>query len=410
MTAPRRVLVLTQHYAPEPISKPVEVARGMAERGHHVTVLTGFPNYPGGRIYPGYRLRLLQREDHKGISVLRVFLVPSHSSSVIGRVVNFCSFMVSSVLGALLTGPCDVIYVRHPPSTIGISAWLVGLMKRAPFVYDVQDIWPESGVWSGMLRSPALAAAIRWVERFSCSRASRVLVVTEGARLNLIGKGVRPDNISVMSQIVDEAMFADAGSEAAREVRTRHGLDGRFVVLFAGNIGLVQGLDAALDAAKLLADMPHVAFLLVGDGVDRERLSRRVVELGLQNVLFAGRRPETEMPSYMAAADAALLSLKYAEVCELAIPLKTFAYMAAGRPVIAAIRGAAAELVARAGAGLVIPPDDPQALAEAVRYLERIAPEERQRLGESGRAYISKHHGRKEILDRYEATLLQASL
>lgn len=397
-----RILVLSQYYAPEPISKPVEVARGLKARGHEVTVLTGLPNYPTGRLYPGYRLRPLQREVIDGIPVLRVMLYPSHGSSVAGRILNFCSFMAASVLGALFTGPCDAIYVRHPPSTIGVSAWLIGLMKGAPFVHDVQDIWPESGVWSGMLRHRFLIESVRRVELFVCARAARILVVTEGARRHLVGQGVPAEKVSVASQLLDESMFAAADPARARAIRDEYRLEGRFVVIFTGNIGLVQGLEPVLDAALALKDEPRIAFLLVGDGTERERLARKAAAMGLTNVIFAGRHPEAEMPHFLAAADAALLSLKYAEVCEFSIPLKTFAYLAARRPIVAAIRGAAADLVERAGAGVVVPPEDARALAAAVLGLSRMDADERRRLGEAGRRYMVAHHAKEAMLDEYE--------
>lgn len=402
-----RILVLSQHFAPEPISKPMEIARGLIKRGHTVTVLTGYPNYPGGILYPGYRMRLVERDRVDGIPVVRVMLYPSHSTSAAGRIGNFFSFMIASVWGAFFTGPCDAIYVRHPPSTIGISAWLISLIKRAPFTYDVQDIWPESGVWSGMLRNRLLIGLVRILEKFACGRARRVLVVTEGARQNLIGKGVPPEKVSVASQLVDEHLFAAADDRRMREIREQFGFGGRFVIMFAGNIGLVQGLETVLEAAASLKDAPQVLFALVGHGVNRESLSRRAEEMGLKNVLFTGQQPESEMPHFMAAADVMLLSLKYADVCEFSIPLKTFAYMAARRPIIAAIKGAAADLVARAGAGPVVPPEDPEALAAAVRALLGLTAAERAKLGDAGRNYMVAHHSREKMLDEYAAWITQ---
>lgn len=401
-----RVLVFTQLFPPEPISKPLEIARGLAARGHSVEVLTGLPNYPTGRLYPGYGMRLLTREKVEGLSVLRVILYPSHSTSALGRIVNFGSFMLTSLLGAFFTGPCDVIYVRHPPLTIGVSSWLIGLIKGAPVVYDVQDIWPESGVWSGMLKSPLLIRLLQGLERFVYRKADHLLVVTEGARRNLISKGVPPAKVSVASQLLDEAAFSTPDPMRVTELRRVYGLEGRFVVLFAGNIGLVQGLDSAVDAAAALkGDSPEALFLMVGDGVAREPLQQKVRKLGLNNVVFTGRLPETDMPHLMAAVDAALLSLKYSDMCELSIPLKTFAYLASSRPLIAAIKGAAADLVLRAGAGTVIAPEDPEALAEAVRELMRRTPEERAAIGRRGKDYMVAHHSRERMLDEYAAVI-----
>lgn len=400
-----RVLVLSQLFPPEPISKPMEVARGMAARGHEVQVLTGLPNYPTGSLYPGYRMRLLQREIMEGLPVLRVILYPSHSTSALGRMVNFGSFMLSAVIGAFFTGPCDVIYVRHPPLTIGVASWLIGIIKGAPVVYDVQDIWPESGVWSGMLKPGLLVRLLHMLEKFVYRRADHMLVVTEGARQNLIGKGVPPEKVSVASQLLDEAVFSAPDMERVRDIRERYALKDRFVVLFAGNMGLVQGLESAVEAASLLTDLPQVTFLFVGDGVAREPLERKAAALGLNNVVFAGRHPEGDMPSFMAVADATLLSLRYSQMCEFSIPLKTFAYLASSRPIIAAIKGAAADLVARAEAGPVIAPEDAQALASAVRAMAALTPEQRRAFGDAGRRYMAAHHAKEAMLDEYARTI-----
>lgn len=400
-----RVLVLSQHFDPEPITRPLDVSLGLAGRGHSVEVLTGFPYYPLGHLYPGYRLKLIQRDVISGIPVTRVVLYPSHSKSSLARIVSYGSFMVSAVFGSLFMGPCDVIYVRHPPLTVGVSAWLIGLLKGVPFVFDVQDIWPESGVWSGMLKDGPLVRALKVLEKFVYRRASHLLVVTEAGRQNLIGKGVEPEKVSIASQLIDEKSFAAPDPARVLEIKKKYGLTGRFVVMFAGNIGLVQGLDAAIDAASQLADEPSVRFVLVGGGVERERLMRRAEELRLANVTFIDHRTEAEMPDFMAAADAMLLSLRYSELCEYLIPLKTFAYMAASRPIIAAIKGAAADLVAKAGAGPVIEPGDPKALAEEVRRLMRLPEAERTRFGTEGRRYMITHHSKEKMLDEYVSVI-----
>lgn len=400
-----RVLILSQHFDPEPITRPMDVAKGLAARGHSIEVLTGLPNYPLGHLYPGYRLRMLQREVMENIPVTRVILYPSHSKSSLARIASYCSFMVSAVIGSFFMGPCDVIYVRHPPLTLGVAAWLIGLSRGVPFVYDVQDIWPESGVWSGMLKDGRLVRILKVLEKFVYRRASHILVVTEAARQNLIGKGVDPKKVSIASQLIDEKAFAEPNPARVAEIRKEYDLAERFVVLFAGNIGLVQGLETVVDAAALLNDEPSVRFILMGGGVDRDRLLRKVAAGNLTNVTFIAQRPESEMPDYMAVADAMLLSLRYSEVCEYSIPLKTFAYMAASRPIIAAIKGAAAALVAKAGAGFVIEPENPEALAKEVRKLMRLSDSERARLGNEGRKYMITHHSKEKMLDEYVAVI-----
>ncbi|HLG36969.1 MAG TPA: glycosyltransferase family 4 protein, partial [Nitrososphaera sp.] len=201
-----RVLILSHYYDPEPIPKPSELAQELKKRGHEVFVITGLPNYPSGVLYPGFRLALIHEEQRNGIPVVRTFEFPYHSRSSLGRVLNYVSFMFSSLLGALLTPRCDVIYAWHPPLTIGVAAVLISLIKRAPFVYDVQDIWPESIVLAGWRLSPWMVRAMHWMERFVYKHAERILVVTEGAKRNLVEKGVVADKVVIASHWIDEKL------------------------------------------------------------------------------------------------------------------------------------------------------------------------------------------------------------
>src|SRR2546421_10374535 len=160
-----RVLILSQYYSPEPVPKPAELAQALIERGHSVAVITGFPNYPAGRLYRGFRLAPMRRERIDGVPVTRTFEFPYHGTSVLGRIINYLTFMLSAPLGSLFAPRCDAIYVWHPPLTIGISAWMIARMRRVPFVYDVQDIWPETAVVSGLLQRGPLGHLLRKLGR-----------------------------------------------------------------------------------------------------------------------------------------------------------------------------------------------------------------------------------------------------
>src|SRR5437660_10947613 len=199
-----RILILSQYYDPEPVPKPAELAEALRQRGHQVAVLTGFPNYPSGKLYKGFRLRMVKREVMNGIPVTRTFEYPYHGTNVIGRLLNYFSFMVSAPLGSLLTPACDAIYVWHPPLTVGVAAWVIAGLRGVPFIYDVQDIWPESAVLSGLLKEGWLVRMMSRLERFVYRRADHLLVVTDGSRKNLIAKGIAPARISAMPHWVDE--------------------------------------------------------------------------------------------------------------------------------------------------------------------------------------------------------------
>lgn len=400
-----RVLIVSQYYDPEPIPKPAELAQALQARGHQVHVITGLPNYPSGRLYPGFRFRVLSKEERSGVPIVRALTIPYHGSSLIGRFLNYCSFAIFAIIGSIKTPPCDVIYVWHPPLTIGLSASIIGLLKQAPFVYDVQDIWPDSMLWSGVMTNRWVIGLLHRLENFIYRRAKHLLVVTSGARNNLLKKGVPPDKVTVAPHWVNEDLLQPKADDDGMDLRQKFGLGNRMVVMFAGNIGLVQGLEAVLQCAELLREDPDIVFVLVGDGADRERLRSLARSLALPNVVFIDRQPLKAMPSFFACADALLVHLNSSELSQVSIPTKTLAYLAAGRPIIMAVDGASAELVTQARAGLVVPPENPKALAEAVLTLMKLSPTERMAMGENGRTFLSTEFARERILDQYESIL-----
>ncbi|MHB0877599.1 MAG: glycosyltransferase family 4 protein [Anaerolineae bacterium] len=401
-----RVLILSQYYDPEPVQKPGELARELSKRGHQVSVLTGWPNYPSGRLYPGYKLAAFRRETVDGVPVLRAYELPYHGRKVIGRLANYVSFMLSACAAALLVPCADVMYVWHPPLTIGVAAAVIALLRRIPFVYDVQDIWPESAVLAGVLSDGPMVKVMSTLEHFVYRRAAHILVVTEGARANLIEKGVPADKVSVMAHWVDEALFTAEHGDGRDAIRESLGWQAHFVIVFAGNIGLVQGLDTVVDAASRLTPGTPVLVSIVGDGADRERLQRRVHELGLERrVRFIDRQPLDRMPALFAAADALLVHLRKAKLSHYVIPTKTLAYLAACRPVLMAMDGAAADMVAEAGAGVIVEPENADALARAMEALASMAPVEREAMGRSGREYLVSRLSKERVIPSYERVL-----
>jgi colanic acid biosynthesis glycosyl transferase WcaI len=401
------VLVVSHYYEPEPIPKAGDLAKALTQRGHRVNVITGFPNYPSGKLYEGWHLSLVSRRRDGAFPVIRTFQFPYHGRSVIGRLANYFSFMLSAPLGALFTPRCDVMYVWHPPLTIGVAAWLIAKWKRVPFVYDVQDIWPESAVLSGMLREGMFVRMISRLERWVYAKADHLICVTEGARQNVIGKGVDPAKVSVLPHWIDESAFVlpDRDAERAR-VREQFGWGRKFVAMFAGNIGLVQGLDTVIEAARLLPEEDEVLVAIVGDGADRERLIALAREKNVgARLQFIDRQPASNMPALMAGADALLVHLLNSEISNWVVPSKTLAYLASGKPIVMAMHGAAADLVREAGAGVLVEPQNAPALADALRKLARSSEEERESMGRSGRAYLERHLAKEVVLDRYEELL-----
>lgn len=394
-----KILFLTQWYLPEPLTYQSDLAETLRDQGHEVTVLTGFPNWPAGRLAAGYRIRLWQRETINGISVIRVPLYPDHSTSVLQRVLNFASLaFFTTVLGPWLVPACDVIHVNFPPVTLGFPAWVLSWLRRAPITFEVQDLWPETLRATGMLNNKAALAVVGWLANWGYRRAAAIRVISPGFRENLLRKNVPEAKIHVISNWVDTDRYQprDPSVELAREF----GLYGRFNVMFAGTLGLAQGLEAVLQAAALLGDLPDVQFVFVGDGADLPRLRQIAGERNLANVRFVGRVPPDMVARLYPLADVLLVHLRKDPLFRITIPHKVFTYMASGRPVLAAMEGDTAEVVRTAQAGLTCTPGDARAIADAVRQFHALSPAERQAMGENGRRATTETYRRELLVTR----------
>ncbi len=402
---PLRVLVLAQYFTPEPITKPGDLAQALHERGHDVTVLTGLPQYPNGARYPGYALRPWQWDRLGAVPVLRMAGYAYHGRSVLRRCANFGAFALAAVLARPLLKRPQVIYVWHPPLSIGVAGWMLARIMRVPFVYDVQDIWPDVIVAAGLISNPRAIRALEALERFIYRRADKILVPNERARDVLIAKGASPERLSVTHHWV-EGDLARQGTSAERSAtREARGWQDRFVVLFAGNLGIAQDLVSVVKAAALLAD-PRVLLVFAGEGTARRDLEQLAHETGVADrTVFLGWRPHHEMPAWMAAADALLVHLADSTVFEAVVPTKTVAYLAAGRPIVMAVRGAAADLVQSTGTGVVVAPGDPVRLAAALDELACLDEGTRAAMGARGRARFDDTFAKDCVVPQYEAAL-----
>ncbi|MCL4841090.1 MAG: glycosyltransferase family 4 protein [Bryobacteraceae bacterium] len=397
-----RILILSQWFDPEPGFKGMVFARELKRRGHEVEVLTGFPNYPGGRVYAGYRVRLWQREEMEGIRVNRVALYPSHDKSAWRRIGNYVSFAVSAaVLGPFLTKRPDVIYVYHPPLTAGLAGMVVGWLKRAPFVYDIQDLWPDTVGVSGMMKGGLALRVVGWFCGLVYGRAGRIVVLSPGFKRVLGERGVDGEKIEVIYNWCDEGAMKAA--EADEGLRAELGLGRGMVVMFAGTMGLAQGLDTVLEAARACeARGMEGEFVMVGGGVARARLVERARAMGLGRVRFVERQPAERMGAILALADVLLVHLRDEPLFRITIPSKTQAYLAVGKPVLMGVRGDAAEVVRRAGAGVVFEPEDVESLVRAVGEFVEMGGEERARMGAAGRRFYEEELSLGVGVERFE--------
>lgn len=385
-----RILMLTQWFDPEPTFKGLAFAKELVRLGHEVEVLTGFPNYPGGKLYDGYKIRIIQREIIDGISVLRVPLYPSHDGSALKRIANYFSFALSAAfMGALLVKPADVMYVYHPPATVGFAATIISMVRRIPFVYDIQDLWPDTLVATGMLKNPGILRLVDTGCRVIYRQAAKIVVLSPGFKEMLVTLGIPAKKIEVIYNWCDEANIQREDNGTGLD--ERFGLAGKFNIVFAGTMGKAQALDAVLDAAMILSvSQPNVQFVFVGGGIDVERLRNRTDEMSLANVRFLPRMPMQEIGSVLTQADVLLVHLRNDPLFKITLPSKTQAYMAAGRPILMAVQGDAANLVKKAHAGLVCMPEDSQSIASAVEKFCKMSRQELDEMGKSGRRFYEK--------------------
>ena len=398
-----KILLLTQWFEPEPTFKGLLFAKELASRGHQVEVLTGFPNYPGGKLYPGYKIRPWLREVVDGISVTRVALYPSHSKSGIGRALNYLSFAASAaILGTVLVNKPDIIYVYCPPVTVGLAAIALKFLRRVPFVIDIQDLWPDTVEASGMLTNSAALSILGTLCNFIYRQARHIVVLSPGFRQRLVFRGVPTDKVDVIYNWCDEAALRQTSQSP--QLRQELGIPDGFVVMFAGTMGTAQGLDAVLDAAAIAATAsPNIHFVFVGGGVDRARLEARAAALGLANVTFLPLQPMSAMGGILALADVLLVHLRDHELFTITIPSKAQAYMAVGKPILMAVRGDSCTLMNDSGAGLVCEPENPQAIAGALAHLSAMPPSELAALGTAGRRYYDQKISLSAGVSRFEA-------
>ena len=399
-----RVLLFTQWFDPEPTFKGLVFARELVAQGFEVEVVTGFPNYPGGKLYPGYRIKPLQREVIDGVHVTRVPLYPSHGQSGVGRLFNYISFAASILLyGLFRAKKPDVIYAYHPPLTVGIAAALVRFFRRVPVVYDIQDMWPDTLKATGMFSNEKLLKIVSRVCDWVYGHVDQIVVLSPGFKHLLIERGVPSQKIDVIYNWCAEDMVRSTSSNPPANFP----VTSKFRILFAGNMGKAQSLDTVIAAAQLLQEKgSQVAFIFLGGGVEASRLEALAKSRQLDNVFFLPAVPMPEVGAYLSSADALLVHLKKDPLFTITIPSKTQAYMAAGKPILMAVDGDAADLVRDAGCGVVSESDNPQALADAVLALMDVSVQGHKEMAENGLAFyhreLSLHVGVKRFGEHFK--------
>lgn len=389
-----------------PAARAAELASHWAQTGHHVSVLTGFPNHPTGIVPSDWRPRLRRLTYHEQVgrvNVYRTWLWALPNRKAHERMRNYASFCISAGLRGLRLPRPDVIIATSPQLLVALAGWWLAYARKVPFVFEVRDLWPESLAAVGVGNENSLLhQTLGTLANFLYQKADRIVVVTPAFREHLIERWRVPaDKIAVVENGVETGMFAPQSKSAGRDIRRRVGAENKFLVSYIGTMGNAHGLESLLAAAAVLkGSNPEVLVLLVGEGAEKARIKSLAESRGLSNVVFLDQQPREAIAAFISASDACLVLLKKTDVFKTVIPTKMLEFMSCARPVILGVEGQARQIIEEAGAGLPIEPENSDALVEAIRLLAR-KPGLGCALGQKGREFILRHYSRATTAEKY---------
>lgn len=373
------ILIISLFYSPEPVARPHDLALILTKEGFIVDVITACPNYPSGKFYSNYNPGLAKWEEIENVKVLRVPHFVDRSRSAIRRILSYSAFSISAIINGLrrIKKP-DAIWTYQ----IGLPGVILSKIWNVPLIHEIQDLWPDWGRSSNLGIINIAYKTLATEEKFIYYFANSLVTITEGLKSELTKKGVDPNKINVIPNWANDAFFQP--DEVESKLILTDGFDDHFNIVYVGNIGTAQALGVVLDAATLLQDSPDIQFVIIGDGVERAELEQRSHNLGLNNVLFLGSRPQSDAAHYMALADVLFIHLKRDPKYGITIPSKTYGYLAAGRPILAATEGESAQLIEENHVGIACPPEDPMKLAYCVKMLHDMPKEQLAEMGKAG--------------------------
>lgn len=403
-----KILFLSHYFPPEvnaPASRTFEHCREWARAGHEVTVVTCAPNHPRGRVYEGYRNELWREEQREGVRVVRLWTWLAANEGFALRTLNYLSFMFACIVATPKLPKADVVVTTSPQFFNGLAGYFVGKLLRIPWVLEIRDLWPESILAVGAIRNRTIIRLLEGLESFAYRKAQHIVAVTDAFKRYMVGKGVAPAKVEVIKNGVNLSFYDRTDGS---QVRSELGLDDKFVAAYFGTHGMAHKLEVVLECAGQLQDRTDIAFLLVGDGAERDRLEALKRERNLQNVLMLPQQPKERMPALWAATDVSLVVLQKSELFKTVIPSKIVESFAMQCPVLLGVAGESRELVEAAKAGVAFEPENSAALAAIVAELAQL-PEKCREMGRSGRAYVCEHFDRSVLARRYLTVLEQVA-
>ena len=399
-----KVLFFSHYFPPEvnaPALRTFEHCREWVRAGHEVTVVSCVPNHPMGRVFPGYKNRLWQREEREGIKVVRLLTYATANEGFLKRTFNYFFYMVMAIIAAPFLSRCDVVVTTSPQFFNGLAGYFISRIKRAPWVLEIRDLWPESILAVGAITNPRMIRLLEGLESFAYRKADGIVSVSDSFVAHVEKRGGH-DKVSVIKNGVDLSLFHTAPRDEA--LAAELGLEGKFIASYVGTHGMAHGLKVVLDAADKLKDDPSIVFLMVGDGAEKEMLRAQNQSRKLDNVVMLDQQPREMMPRIWSITDASLVLLRRQELFTKVIPSKIFESMAMGKPVVLGVEGESRSIIEAAGAGIGIEPENAAELASTIRSLadNKLLC---QRLGTSGQAYVRANFDRRRLACEYLALL-----
>ncbi|MBN1552990.1 glycosyltransferase family 4 protein [bacterium] len=402
------IMFLSHYFPPEvnaPATRTFEHCRRWVSAGHHVTVVTCAPNCPEGRVYEGYKNKLIQEEIVDGIRVVRLWTYIAANKGTVRRIINYLSFMVSALFYGMRAPKPDILLATSPQFFCGLAGAVLGRIRCIPFLLEIRDIWPESITAVGAMRNKRLLRFLERLEKKLYKLADRIVTVGDGYRDQLIRKGVSEDKLFVIVNGIDPKVFVPV--EPDQSLKDKLKLNHKYVCSYIGTIGMASGLEIVLEAAAKLnnSGQTDIAFLLVGDGADREKLQKKAEDCHLRNVIFTGRQPKDRIPALFAISDVCLVHLIKQELFKTVLPSKLFEAAGMGKPILLGVEGEAVKMLQKWQAGITFEPENVEEFIKALLELYEDRHLGRQ-MGESGRKYVIAHYNRDTLAQDY-LTLLR---
>lgn len=396
------ILFITDNFPPEsnaPASRTFEHASLWVKMGHRVSVITCFPNFPFGNVYPGYKRGIYIKEIMNGIEVHRVWSYMTANQGFLKRIIDFISFMIAAIPGSFMVKKPDIVIATSPQFFSAVAGYMVGFLKRIPFVFEVRDLWPEQILVVGVMKKGVIIHILFKLANFLYHHAARVVALGDGYKVQICkGYNVSPEQIEVIPNGILPELFSKQTQRDS--VRNSMGLQDHFILLYLGTHGLSQKLETILETAKILKAHEDIQFVFIGDGAEKTKLVRMKEEQHIDNCTFLSLQPKEKVPGFYEAADACVIPLRKCDLFQGNYPSKMFESMAMECPIILSADGICSQLLNESNAGICVEPENPIALSQAIIYLKQNT-ERRKKMGVNGRKFVVENYSREAWAKKY---------